>query len=757
MKHALLAIGCALSGSVLLAGSDATVLRLPLDSDLRSSVAGVADPLTFSWGSISFLTEGMAGTAVGGEGETRDNGGFVRFSNSCAFYDLTAAGLTDTATIEFHVRANSTEVGEWSGGAVLGVHAGPQTMEETAFADPFLFLMQVQVRPGGTTAAFRSDFWDWSSASRKDNCSPWLADFFNGQWHQVAVSYEPVVENGATKTRVTTYVDHARLGEYVSAFPWTCGTTTDRPHLYLKLGAAGNVFDFDEVRVSKRALDSRSQLCISDAADPVDGETLVYMPFDGTCDTLAHAEEPPTILSGTPTYSTDVKHVNVRTGGVDRVLLRENAQCLEVPAYSSVQLDLPYWGLGREFLDSATIEFFVKGESALVDEVWANPFQICRNDVPFAAMMQVYPSGNYVLRVDGYGELKDSMGEGDYIGLQYASNCSSSDGHWHHVAYTIEANPDGSSAIHVFVDRVEIGSGVLPAEKAWRGIDEGMRLSLGKSPRRYWFDELRITKGVLPKASWLRLEGETSAPVDGDALLHMTFDNNCGSVAHAEDQPVLLAGTPAYSADVWKTGVSSVRNGSVEWRENVGCIVMDPNSSVKIALPYEGLSKEELKSATIEFFVKGDPTATPDEWCTPMKICANDVPFFFLMQIYPGGVYNFRVNTYDDANPTDVGTYDCRPEGAFSDGCWHHVAMTIAANEDGTSTIACYFDHRLAGEPYTPAPGCWKGLAEGMTLQLSGGWTMRFRFDELRVSKGVLDPSRFMRARNGTGMILSFR
>ena len=91
-----------------------------------------------------------------------------------------------------------------------------------------------------------------------------------------------------------------------------------------------------------------------------------------------------------------------------------------------------------------------------------------------------------------------------------------------------------------------------------------------------------------------------------------------------------------------------------------------------------------------------------------------------------------------------------------SDGQWHHVALTVAENEHGTSTFTCYFDHKRVGEPVVASAGSWKGLAPGMSLQFRSPETMAYWYDELRISKGVLDPSRFLCAGYG-GMALIVR
>ena len=749
MKRIMMSAAIALMTVAFAASADETVLHVPFDSGLAAVESEGLEPLVFSeGGSVAFPDEGVQGTNVLAVGYSRSNAGFVRLQGASVWYDLTSCGLTDAMTIEFSVRTRTTEA--WFNLIALGMRRDTPNAGADGLGEPFLFLLQVFNKAEAETdwpIALRADFADSASGTVADKWCPSFREFCNGEWHRVSLTYEPVQAGGTT---LTARIDGKTVKTYTSSRSWSCATTADRPHLYLKLAGGSSVVDFDELRIAKAALPRSALLRVSDATAPQDGETILHMPFDGNCGTLAHAEESPALLSGEPTYSDEVLHADVRTGAVSRVRVRTNAKCLEMAPNTTLSIDLPHWALARGALDSATIEFFVKSEASDAPDAWVSPFAITRGDSPFAALLQISGEGNYQLRMDG------SDDSGEVISLSYRAPVLSSDGRWHHVAYTVLANPDGSSTVRQYFDRAEVASKVFPKEKAWRGVDEGMRLFLRGGVRRYWFDELRVTKGVLPKAAWLRLEGETREPEDGEALLHMTFDGTCDSLARIEDPPVVKSGKPTYSQDVWKPVVVARDRRLGEWRENKGCLCVNRNASLQIALPYVGLDSEHLMSATIEFFVKGETNADPGAWNNPMKIAAADLPFMFLLQTWSDGQYNFRADAYADATPTAVASCNYRPGVMPSDGQWHHVALTVAENEHGTSTFTCYFDHKRVGEPVVASAGSWKGLAPGMSLQFRSPETMAYWYDELRISKGVLDPSRFLCAGYG-GMALIVR
>jgi hypothetical protein len=326
------------------------------------------------------------------------------------------------------------------------------------------------------------------------------------------------------------------------------------------------------------------------------------------------------------------------------------------------------------------------------------------------------------------------------------------DGNWHHVAVTING-----TAVTLYKDYAAVKS--LTLGTSWSG-SSSLHLVLGSrnGKSKLDFDEIRVTKGVLAPTQFLCFE---SKPVmeDGDTMLYMPFDGNMISIDGGlfENYGSVQTGTPAYDADVWKAGVVEYGNSeAVIRKENTRSLKADKAAVAKtIRNPH--LLTTAFNSATLEFFMKGpDSAADVTAWNEILFFgkgygaAANKDRFGLLIQVNSDKTFFLRADTstLSATATTSVPIYD---------GKWHHFAVTIQPKET-TTTFSFYVDY---GEPISQTiDGVWAGLKFGGTndKKLSFGASGSVVYlDEFRITKGVLPKSKFMRAKNIAGFIITFR
>ena len=87
----------------------------------------------------------------------------------------------------------------------------------------------------------------------------------------------------------------------------------------------------------------------------------------------------------------------------------------------------------------------------------------------------------------------------------------------------------------------------------------------------------------------------------------------------------------------------------------------------------------------------------------------------------------------------------------FLDGRWHHIGVTFATNEVGKSVVRVYDNYRQVGSDWTlDGP---LDFSKGSVLHVGRSSSQKYLFygciDEVRISRGVLDPDDFLRVFNG--------
>ena len=487
-------------------------------------------------------------------------------------------------------------------------------------------------------------------------------------------------------------------------------------------------------------------VCLGDGT-PQDGDILLYLPFDNSMDTVAAvSENAGSTTSGTPAYDDDVYKMHVAERGNPMVAVRNGANAAGLKANKSrITRSITHPYMRSSDFNCATIEFFMKG-SSVVDEVttWGNKFSL-GDGTRDGLMIQADDDKKYYVKV-----------QTDTTETFARSPFYMTDGKWHHFAIIIEPVNNGTQTkitwYFDYANKVEVTKNGV-----WAGLQYNQDLTFGQSGNNvFWFDELRITKGVVGPNKFMRFVTNPD-PQDGDTIFYMPLDSDMGSIAEFYGDDIgggdTTTGTPVYDAGVWKSQVAEYGDQTVLVRKdsNAGCLKTDKTQIVKkLANPFM-TSGSVLESATIEFFMKGSPTdADVTTWKTKMSLGRNVVSgkYGLLIQANDSKKYYLRVDT-ESSNVAATSPF------AMTDGKWHHFAVVIEPLSDGAQTqVTYYFDY---GDPVVKtATGIWYGLLHGNEITF-GETTSALWFDEFRVTKGVLPKSKFMKAKNANGLAIFVR
>ena len=749
LKAGLLACAASCSLSLMAYERGETIVHLSFDNTVDAQ-GGVA---VHSGGTPAYSTDTPASTvywtAADGTSVSRTNEGSLLAQNKQIQLKLSQDGLLrpnlPNATIEFFIKGVSVENGSWA--SPLRLTHNPDYVT----TPPFPFLLQTD---GSDRFTFRADCFDdaseaASSASAREALYYGSAfPFADATWHHVALT---VAETTDGKTCAKFYFDYTLVKSVTSTkFAWNGLTDT----MTVDFGSAKTDCRIDEFRISYGALEPKEFLSAN--PPPTDGETLLHLTFDGDLSSTGRNLEQPARVSGTPVYSTaDVPGASIFSTRGETSTARPNKSSL-LCENRVVYLALPLAALKRPDLASATIEFYIKGETAAAN--WAVPLRLSDPNTgdtpPFQLLLQENGgSGKMFLRLDASddGFSKDSVESVSSGGLY-----TFADGNWHHVAATLEPTADGRTQVRYYVDHQFFGSATSKTQ-AWKGLPENAQLRLGTSGMKFWIDEFRISKGVLDHTQFLNT---VKPPAAREVLVHLPFDGSVTSLGRADCQPTLVSGSPTYSPRGRCHRIAPSLEGGTEPRENRGSLRLD-NGAVKFKIPGVWLQRPHLTAATIEFFIKGDANASA-AWQIPVKMFnwSNPAvpPFPLALETNPNGKLTVQLYSAGDfeGHYNDSAYYEKKTSGAlyaFNDRKWHHVAVTIAPTEAGLSTYTWYVDY----EPVATASSetfPWQGLSKDTVLVFEGSATFSSTIDEFRICRGVLSPDEFLRRGPSGGLVI---
>lgn len=511
-----------------------TIVHFPLDNDFLSvsnAECQVSPIVTNNAAGIVFTTE-TAGTNVISGCPIRANAGAVVLDKSHVIINLSDYGIDHDATdltVEFMIKGYADRVpADWKTPITMATLASaPQTSTKLYNNEPNVMIVQTSGRAAGATAYLRAtsvmEGVNRSDTINLSNRAPVVPGIdiprvFDGEWHCMSVSFAGLrdANNVVTGSHFTAYLDYRhKFWDVVTANIWRALPDVNK-QVYLALGDPAAVSDdssqnlkvaFDELRIVKGAIGWNQRLRVSNATG-AEKEEIMRLSFEGDTECSAHPlESPAPVAASTLSYGGGVKQQYVLPGkNADRDSAKKNIMCANAGKNSRVELKLPNWELAEEYLDSATIEFFIRCSTDVT--AWEMPVRIQDTGksgfYPF--LVQVNKSGCFYLRVDS-----------DYVdgGLTRVAETvnantpfTANDGKWHHIAATFVPNGDGTTTVAFYADYALL-SEVRTKTAEWRGFNETTRLYVGdKGNTATWqIDELRVSKGALVADDFLRQKG----------------------------------------------------------------------------------------------------------------------------------------------------------------------------------------------------------------------------------------------------------
>lgn len=340
-----------------------------------------------------------------------------------------------------------------------------------------------------------------------------------------------------------------------------------------------------------------------------------------------------------------------------------------------------------------------------------------------------------------------------YLGSRFSN---ADDSKWHHVAVVVDgANQSMNFYLDYVLDKTQ--SGTLPDVGSGYSIFFASKESGAGQWYDGWLDDIRVTRRALTPEEFL-----TTHPVGtGDASLLALFEN---------DYAFTCASNAAFSV----TGTGEARSGGnapTFVKESRGTLLLDGTNGTeratneysvrlntsRVVFPPSALF--ELDAYTVEFWAKFDGLVNDNGFvAADSTSLPQHAP---IMRLARGDSSDFNWYFYRAKAGTNLvqlamnGSYLgwILPTNLTVDGKWHHYALTFEPNPDNAqqSYIQLFYDY--APQNRQAANRSSKCVA-GHRLMLGEGSydqpNLVGEFDAVRISKGVLDPSRFLgRVKNG--------
>ena len=318
-----------------------------------------------------------------------------------------------------------------------------------------------------------------------------LDNVVDGKWHHIAL----VVDRTHQKARF--YLDKSLvLDREMSNFVLATDLgTKSTNHKYLKIGDGGDGnnsvaiqnMSIDEIRITRRALDTSEFITRGPAGGPIDPTRFWLGCENADLTVLPHPEDTPAGYaseSGSVRFADNAPGKDLRDGA--RNLIRDsNEKSLEFS--DGGYAIFPRNVLLENGMTEQTVEFFVKAGAgtAAANATFA---RLCDAAAPSAGAGTVWSVG--------YGSTASSLAV--KIGSETATFPVSGldDGSWHHLAVTFAASGDSDTTVTAYRDHQTLGSAQTVTGRIRQGDFETSSLALGEGYTGR-IDELRISRGVL--------------------------------------------------------------------------------------------------------------------------------------------------------------------------------------------------------------------------------------------------------------------
>ena len=321
------------------------------------------------------------------------------------------------------------------------------------------------------------------------------------------------------------------------------------------------------------------------------------------------------------------------------------------------------------------------------------------------------------------------------------------DGAWHHVALVRDKE---TGKVHLYHNYSKVATANCTSPLYPTGEPLTFAGTSSGNAFKGWMDEARITMKALTEE---RFFTNKRMRADGDVRAHVTFD---GTMAAEELGTVFVAKVndgrePAYSDEVPAKYICDER-GQEGCRLNAQSLRLDGGVVKFLGSPW--LRSDEAQ--TIEFFVKGE---AQDAYAPVVRFGCSDgdtaIPVWALSSSRANPT-EFLMTRWDVVNGENRQADSCETSVTLFDGKWHHVALTFAPNAENSdrSDIAVWKDYEMVFSKTTDGRVAYDQAVGMLWLGYNGTKTFTGWIDELRITKGVIDSKKFLRAKNFSGVTI---
>ncbi|MBR1586908.1 MAG: laminin G domain-containing protein [Kiritimatiellae bacterium] len=609
-----------------------------------------------------------------------------------------------------------------------------------------------------------------------------MPGLYDGRWHHVAVTFDGNLET--KKATMILYVDGSAYAKNANA-AWNgwdaVRTSKDALSIGRHLTNSSRTFmgEIAEVRISDAVLgESQFLVPLADRAALVDGDTAVMLTFDTAKASgfgCAAQHLAPCVTGTTTNYVWNARNWNLQNAATNAPLVPCWFSFADIKGRTTYLGDALRPLQDEEALPGASLYGDAFGTAASAEGA---SIRLSRNGGAWADLVRV-PGACGLVADDLTVELffKTDIADGDtdtlvysgflkwciYKGNLLARTYTKSghgysgsgdeitagkvnDGEWHHAAYVYDK---ANGAVSLYVDYKRAGAKTITPY-----LDASADFLVGGQARTDQafagnIDDVRITRRALKTWEFL-----TTHAAGTDRVMDAPLERDYASGVDAEIGPAGVPGTltaSATSGEAVLPEIVKTREGVVTLDGEAGLETRASGHAVRLDGGYVKWPSNRLldrPDLTVEFFARFDALEPSVNFLRlSYGTEVNGTPVWVLFH----NEGNLQLTAYTSTNGNvKVDHRNGRfHAGSEADGKWHHWAMAIAPDADGSNTtFTVYKDYKPYGDAVTVA-GLVRHTTTGSNLSVAGtgvaGAFVHGLVNNLRISPGVLAPSEFMR------------
>ena len=681
--------------------------------------------------------------------------------------------LTIEDSADFHLSRFTVEMffkldGDTTAWRVLAVKPIGAAVGSTAKASAESW--GIRVATSGTTAS-DSLQWRFTMANGvQKSGQPCIGRNLNdGRWHHVAMTVDDATP---TAPVAKLYLDYKQISTitlsgpvyYVDNAPIIVGATS-------QTSAAFNGW-IDELRITNQALAPENFMRVRDAVVCGDPDTMVWYRGD-MIDWFGNIT---TNMLNSADYGTYSGALSVTGDGAPQTF-GDNVSEETIRPHSRSAAS---YENGTSFYNTYTATSTANGGRLAFDEpdniLSTNSFTaecIFKTDGQigdFIPLFRKNGAGNvlYNLGFRQNGVLSATLGYAVNVSTTIETSERYDDSTWHHAALVLDRE---RGTLRLYVDYELKKAATVTRDLGTSASSTFVGSSGTGNQFKGWIDEFRLTRRALRPTEFI-VSGNVVPPSEvDDTLVWCTSESGLGSdvLAYTAQSPSVAPVTASGTVP----SLSDVRRGDFI-KDGMANLLRTNNLK---SVSYSGgvlkfTDVEELQAydaQTVEFLVKAG-SQTP--WAGLVRLNASatsaDTPVWAVS--FDGGNdasssyrhLQLRFDVVPSGGTTRTAYSHALNDVVIGDDTWHHVAFAFEpkATDDTVSHVTVWVDYvqraafDLPGKVTFPSnmfASLWTGASSSTTSWFVGN------IDELRISKGVLDPLRFLHAEYIPGTTLLFR